>query len=83
MPNEIINRKKQGFAIPLGQWFRGELKDYAQDILLDKTCIHRGYFNQTYLKQLLKEHALQQTDNSYKLWTLMMFELWAKEFIDC
>ncbi len=82
LPNKIINRKKQGFAIPLGQWFRNELKDYAQDILLDKTCRDRGYFNQTYLRKILKEHASGQTDYGYKLWTLLMFELWAREFID-
>ncbi|MFH1061309.1 MAG: asparagine synthase (glutamine-hydrolyzing) [Candidatus Omnitrophota bacterium] len=82
LPRKIVTRKKQGFAIPIGQWFRHELKDYAYDMLLDKTSIDRGYFNRTYLKQLLDEHTAGSTDNGYKLWTLLMFELWAREFID-
>ncbi|MBU1045153.1 MAG: asparagine synthase (glutamine-hydrolyzing) [Candidatus Omnitrophica bacterium] len=82
LPKDIINRKKQGFAIPIGQWFRHELKDYAYDQLLDKACIDRGYFKQNYLKQILDEHIAGKTDNGYKLYTLLMFELWAKEFID-
>ncbi|MBU1087429.1 MAG: asparagine synthase (glutamine-hydrolyzing) [Candidatus Omnitrophica bacterium] len=82
LPEKIIKRKKQGFAIPLGQWFREELKDYARDILMDKTSINRGYFQADYLKQILAEHAAGLMDNGYKIWTLLMFELWAREFID-
>lgn len=82
LPKRIVTRKKQGFAIPIGQWFRHELKDYAYDMLLDKTSIDRGYFNRTYLKRILDEHVSGVTDNGYKLWTLLIFELWAKEFID-
>jgi asparagine synthase (glutamine-hydrolysing) len=82
LPEKIINRKKQGFAIPIGQWFRGELKDYAFDLLLAKNSINQNYFNRNYLKNILDEHMDKSTDNGYKLWILLMFELWAKEFID-
>lgn len=82
LPSKIIRRKKQGFGIPIGQWFRNELKGYAYDVLLAKRSTGRGYFNKAYIKSILDTHLEGSTDNGYKLWTLLMFELWAREFID-
>jgi asparagine synthase (glutamine-hydrolysing) len=82
LPNTIINRKKQGFGIPIGQWFRNELKDYAYSVLLDKNAFSIKFFEPGYLRYILESHIEGKTDNGYKLWTLLMFELWAKEFIE-
>ena len=82
LPAEIIKRKKLGFGIPIGRWFRGELKEYMQDILLDAKSINRGYFRKKYIERIIDAHLRGLTDNGYKLWTLLMLELWHREFID-
>ncbi|MFA5859208.1 MAG: asparagine synthase (glutamine-hydrolyzing) [Elusimicrobiota bacterium] len=79
LPKEIINRPKQGFGIPLGKWFRNQLKGYIQEILLDPKTVSRGYFNRQGLEILLKEHMEAKRDHGYRLWALLMLELWHRE----
>ena len=82
LPPAIMHRGKQGFAIPIGEWVRGQLHDYVRDILLDAVTAGRGYFKRQYIRSLLKEHMEHKTDNGYKIWTLLMLELWHREFLD-
>lgn len=82
LPRAIWQRKKMGFGIPIGQWFREELKDFLQDTLFDKKATGREYFNKDFITGIIKEHMQGDTDNGYKLWTLLMFELWFREYID-
>ncbi len=82
LPEEIINRKKMGFGVPLNRWFRQELRTAAYEILLSKRTMERGYFNRGAVKQLLDEHVSFQADNSYRIWALLFLELWHRMFID-
>src|SRR6185436_10631781 len=56
LPDQIIDRSKKGFAVPLARWFRGELSDYSRDILLSHTARQRGLLNTGYVEQLLQRH---------------------------
>ena len=71
-----------GFGVPLHKWFRGELKQPAYDILLDKKTRERGYFNMQEVKRLLDEHVSLTEDHSYRIWALLWLELWHRKFID-
>ena len=82
LPAEVLKRKKQGFGIPLGQWLRGELKDFMRQILLDEKTYRRGFFNKGYVRDIVAEHDGKLSDNGYKIWTLLMFELWCREVLD-
>jgi len=82
LPAAIINRKKQGFGIPVGEWLRHELKDYMIAVVLDRGLALKRYFNKGFLERIINDHLKQRTDNGYKIWTLMMFGLWHKEFIE-
>ncbi|MBU4304707.1 MAG: asparagine synthase (glutamine-hydrolyzing) [Candidatus Omnitrophica bacterium] len=82
LPDSIIHRTKKGFGVPMGQWFRGQLKGFMQDILLDEKSRARGYFQINYIKQLIDDHMSEKSDNCYKLWAVLLFELWHREFID-
>ena len=81
LPDGIIDRPKQGFAVPLAKWFRGELSDFTRDLLLSARCRHRGYFKPAYIEQLLRQHD-QGRDLSLQLWTILSFELWCRRFLD-
>ena len=82
VPEEVLNRKKQGFALPLVHWMRNELKQMVLDTLLDSTTLERGYLNRAGVQRLLQEHFDGRRDHSPRIWRLMMFELWHRNFLE-
>jgi asparagine synthase (glutamine-hydrolysing) len=81
LPDAIIDRRKQGFAVPLGRWFTGQLAGFARDLLLSDTSRRRGLFNPSYIEQLLAQlDSGRQLD--LHLWTLISFEMWCRTFLD-
>ena len=81
VPQEVLNRPKQGFALPLVHWMRGELKDDLLPILLEPRTLGRGYFNPKTVRGLLEEHSRGRRDHSAQIWMLLMFELWHRNFL--
>ena len=71
-----------GFGVPIADWFRGELKDYVREVLLDPATLRRGYFNPETVRQLVEDHVAARWDHGYRLWSLLMFELRHRRFID-
>jgi asparagine synthase (glutamine-hydrolysing) len=82
LPTDIIDRKKHGFAVPIGEWFKNELKTYATEVFQDKKTVERGFFNTSYILSLLDEHQRGIQDYSSHLWALLIFELWCREYLD-
>ncbi len=82
VPDEILDARKRGFQPPLAKWFRGDLRAYARDVLLDRQTSERGYFRRERVRALLDDHADARADNSQGIWTLLMFELWHREYVD-
>src|SRR5207247_4573175 len=81
LPDQIIDRPKQGFAVPLARWFRGDLSTYARDLLLSDTCRQRGIFDVRYIERLLDLNA-RGRDLDLHLWTILSFEMWCRRFLD-
>jgi asparagine synthase (glutamine-hydrolysing) len=71
-----------GFGVPIGRWFRGELKGFLSDTILPERALGRGYFKPKVVLDLFDEHVGGRRDYSHQLWTLLMLELWHREFID-
>jgi len=82
LPAEIIDRPKKGFSVPLEDWFRHELRELAEDLLLDTRSVSRGYFRPRVVKRLLDEHVTGVRAWNEQLWNLLMLELWHRMFID-
>ncbi|WP_339863510.1 XrtA/PEP-CTERM system amidotransferase [Paremcibacter congregatus] len=74
LPNDILYRPKMGFGVPLGKWFRNELKQDIQQSVLSDRMLDSGYFNADYLNHLVSQHQSGLRDYSAPLWTLMMFD---------
>ena len=81
LPAEIYNRPKQGFGLPLSPWFRGKLKGYWQEHVLSGRARSRGYFKKEGLERLLSEHESSRRDHSYRMWALLMLELWHEQYL--
>eukprot|EP00913_Durusdinium_trenchii_P028312 g26540.t1 len=82
IPPSIQQRKKMGFGVPLDHWFRNELKPLLNDLLLDTTALSRGYFREPTVRGLIDEHIEGKWDHSYRLWSLLCFELWQRMYVD-
>ena len=76
LPKEILNRGKMGFGIPLGKWFRGDWKNYFRDLVLSEKAISREYFKKEAIEQIFNEHLSGKRDHGYRMWALLMLELW-------
>ena len=74
LPNDIMYRPKMGFAVPLGSWFRGPLRQRVQESLLGGTLRQTGWFDEVYLHKLVNQHQAGAQDNSAAIWSLLMFE---------
>ena len=82
VPPEVIRRPKHPFLVPMGEWFKHDLKHQVQEVLLSATCLNRGYFNPTAIRALIDRHMAGQTNASQKLWNLLCLEFWHRAFID-
>jgi asparagine synthase (glutamine-hydrolysing) len=71
-----------GFGVPLTHWFRGQLKDYLQEVLLSDKARARGLVKPEVVRRLVQEHINSESDHVSQLWTLLMLELWFQRFID-
>jgi asparagine synthase (glutamine-hydrolysing) len=77
LPDEILYRRKQGFAIPLGSWFRRELREVTEETLFGSTD---GILDPTFLKKIWDQHQRGRYDRSAHLWAVLMFRKWKETF---
>jgi asparagine synthase (glutamine-hydrolysing) len=81
-PEEILDRPKQGFGVPIQKWINDELRERVRGTLAEPRTLQRGYFEPAYVRRLVDEHARGRRDHSTALWALFMFELWHRTFLD-
>ena len=82
LPREVIDRPKMGFAMPVAQWINGDWREMSEDLVLGGRALGRGYFEPAFLRRLMGEHRRGRRNHSYLIWTLMVLEMWHREFID-
>ena len=82
LPGELIDRRKQGFGVPLDVWFRGNLRELFADTLLSARSLQRGYFQAPFVRGLIREHLSARRDHTFRLWQLVVFERWLQQYVD-
>jgi asparagine synthase (glutamine-hydrolysing) len=81
IPNEIIYRKKQGFAAPIREWFRhGKLSRYAHDRIYESELMRLGFFQRTFIDSLFTRHASGKENFERELWCLLLLCMWHDRF---
>jgi asparagine synthase (glutamine-hydrolysing) len=80
LPKAIRRRGKMGFGVPLDAWFRGPLAEFARNVLLDSKTRSRGMFRPEAVAGLLEDHQTGRFDHSYRLWALLVLELWQRRW---
>jgi asparagine synthase (glutamine-hydrolysing) len=82
LPARTMRKPKHGFAVPTDPWFRGELRAFARDVLLDSRTRQRGYVRAAAVERLWQEHQDGREVRDGQLWLLLNFELWARQYLD-
>jgi len=79
VPQQLIERPKAGFTIPLGDWLRGPLRDWGESLLDEQRLRHDGYFNVHFVRELWNAHVAGGHNHQSLLWSILMFQIWLKE----
>ncbi len=82
LPEGFMERPKHGFSIPVDRWLRGDLKDFAADLILSAPATQRGLFQSEKIMEMWTQHQASTHSYGDQLWALMIFELWQRKFID-
>jgi asparagine synthase (glutamine-hydrolysing) len=82
VPSEVIYRRKMGFGVPVGNWFRHEMNDFVRDVLLSESFRKRGIIRPEAVQTIVDQHINGVVDHAFPIWTLLMLELWYRRFID-
>jgi asparagine synthase (glutamine-hydrolysing) len=82
VPGQNLTRRKMGFGVPIGHWFRGSMQAFLRETLLSEKSLERGFFKPERIRGIVEEHIDHHMDHSHRLWSLMMLELWFQRFID-
>lgn len=80
VPPHVVHRRKLGFPVPIRKWLREELVEWAKQIIHDSQT--EDYLNKSYVKHLLEEHVTHKRDHARKIWTVLVFMLWQKIYIE-
>jgi len=82
IPREILTRRKMGFPVPVGRWFRGPFWNLVQEFVLGPRALDRGLFARSFLENLATEHRTGRGRHGDRLWLLVNLELWQRIFLD-
>jgi asparagine synthase (glutamine-hydrolysing) len=82
IPRAIVDRPKHGFSAPIGEWLRGPLAPMVDDLFLDGRLRARGIFDHSTLTRMWREHRDGARDHRHRLWSVLMLELWFRQFAD-
>jgi asparagine synthase (glutamine-hydrolysing) len=82
LPPEVLRRGKQGFGVPIGEWFRRDLRDMLESRLLAADSLTTSLFRRPWIESLLAEHQSARANHEHRLWALLMLELWRTHWAD-
>jgi asparagine synthase (glutamine-hydrolysing) len=81
LPAELADRPKQGFAIPLADWLRGPLRDWAEDLLDERRLAAEGFLHAAPIRRRWQEHQSGSRNWSSQIWGLLMFQAWRERWL--
>ena len=82
LPETILSRPKMGFPVPIGTWFRGAYASVIDEYVLSQRALSRGIFSPDFVRSLVKRHQTGGENHSERLWALLNFEIWQRQFFD-
>jgi asparagine synthase (glutamine-hydrolysing) len=82
LPEAILSRSKMGFPVPIAAWFRGAYRSVLDEYVLSERALSRGLFNRDFVRELVNRHQSGVENHDERLWALVNFEIWQRQFFD-
>ena len=82
LPEAILSRSKMGFPVPIAAWFRGAYRSIIDEYVLSDRAMSRGLFNRDFVRELVNRHQSGAENHDERLWALVNFEIWQRQFFD-
>jgi asparagine synthase (glutamine-hydrolysing) len=82
LPEAILSRSKMGFPVPIAAWFRGAYRSVIDEYVLSERAMSRGLFNGDFVRELVNRHQSGAENHDERLWALVNFEIWQRQFFD-
>src|SRR6185369_10396884 len=82
LPEAILSRSKMGFPVPIAAWFRGAYRSVIDEYVLSERAMSRGLFNRDFVRELVERHQSGAENHDERLWALVNFEIWQRQFFD-
>jgi asparagine synthase (glutamine-hydrolysing) len=82
LPDAILSRSKMGFPVPIGAWFRGAYRSVIDEYVLSERAMARDIFDPAFVRQLVTRHQTGGENHSERLWALVNFEIWQRQYFD-
>jgi asparagine synthase (glutamine-hydrolysing) len=82
LPEAILSRSKMGFPVPIASWFRGAYSSIIDEYVLSERATARGIFNADVVKDIVRRHQVGGENHDERLWALVNFEIWQRQFFD-
>jgi len=82
LPEAILSRSKMGFPVPIAAWFRGAYRSVIDEYVLSARAMSRGLFNGDFVRELVNRHQSGAENHDERLWALVNFEIWQRQFFD-
>jgi len=82
LPQAILSRPKMGFPVPVGAWFRGAFRGIIDEYVLSERALSRAIFEPSFVRSLVQRHHEGGEDHTERLWSLVNFEIWQRQFFD-
>jgi asparagine synthase (glutamine-hydrolysing) len=79
VPQDLIDRPKAGFGLPVGDWLRGPLREWAELLLGEDRLVNEGFFNPEPIRKSWEEHLSGRYNKAYHLWDVLMFQSWLEQ----
>jgi asparagine synthase (glutamine-hydrolysing) len=76
LPQELMERPKMGFAVPVGDWIKGSMREWTEKLISKKRIEQEGYFNTHQVDVMWQQHLSGRYNRSHELWNILMFQAW-------